>query len=554
MYRLLVVDDEPEVAEGLMDILEGLKGDDLELLSAFSASETLLTLERIRVDIVLTDIHMPEMNGLAMYQEIKKRWPRCRVIFISGVRDFDYVYQSIQNRDVRYLTKMEPDQKIRDTVQEVIRELEQKNLLNDALEQARQYYVRAIPLLREQYLSSLLEGSCPLGDINQDTFDELNIFLKAGSPALLFGLYPDRPPREPQEEEGQGGPPRSREEKLLLYSLQAVCQDSIRDYTSRFCCFVDHSFLIWILQLPQRKGTPHTRAIRDTIFEEIQKSCRQNLKRTVSIAYQPAPVLLQDLSAAYFSVRQTLGYGRYRFSEGIWEAGRQPAPPAEGQKNASELMKSFPALESALDLGDKDGFYAAFGSVTAGLSRLPLSQKEPAAEIYFRIAALLLKYINLWDLREQIEKDIPLQELFQPEAHGSWEKAVYYLETLSQRVIELHSQNERERFLDAVPTVEDYIRKHLHADLSLTALSAVAHLHPSYLSRLFKEATGQNLNRYILDLRMHLAQKLLRNSHDKIQTIAQKTGYVTTQTFNRAFKKYTGATPNEYRGQNQSRE
>ena len=120
--------------------------------------------------------------------------------------------------------------------------------------------------------------------------------------------------------------------------------------------------------------------------------------------------------------------------------------------------------------------------------------------------------------------------------------------------MELHSQNERERFLDAVPTVEDYIRKNLHADLSLTALSAVAHLHPSYLSRLFKEATGQNLNRYILDLRMHLAQKLLRNSHDKIQTIAQKTGYVTTQTFNRAFKKYTGATPNEYRGQNQSRE
>ena len=153
MYRLLVVDDEPEVAEGLTDILEGLKGDDLELLSAFSASEALLTLERIRVDIVLTDIHMPEMNGLAMYQEIKKRWPRCRVIFISGVRDFDYVYQSIQNRDVRYLTKMEPDQKIRDTVQEVIRELEQKTLLNDALEQARQYYVRAIPLLREQYLS-----------------------------------------------------------------------------------------------------------------------------------------------------------------------------------------------------------------------------------------------------------------------------------------------------------------------------------------------------------------------------------------------------------------
>ena len=111
----------------------------------------------------------------------------------------------------------------------------------------------------------------------------------------------------------------------------------------------------------------------------------------------------------------------------------------------------------------------------------------------------------------------------------------------------LRSLNEKERLWDAIPIVEEYIRKNLHADLSLTALSNVAHLHPSYLSRLFKEATGQNLNRYILDLRMQLAQRLLRGSHEKIQSIAQKTGYITPQTFNRAFKKYTGFTPNEYR-------
>ena len=66
MYRLLIVDDEPEVAEGLLDILESLQGDDVELLSACSAAEALETLGKVRVDIVLTDIHMPEMNGLEM--------------------------------------------------------------------------------------------------------------------------------------------------------------------------------------------------------------------------------------------------------------------------------------------------------------------------------------------------------------------------------------------------------------------------------------------------------------------------------------------------------
>ena len=547
MYRLLIVDDEPEVAEGLLDILESLQGDDVELLSACSAAEALETLGKVRVDIVLTDIHMPEMNGLEMYQEIKKRWPRCRVIFISGVRDFDYIYQSIQNRDVWYLTKMEPDQKIRETVREVIQELEQATLLHDALEQARQYYLQAIPLLREQYLSSLLDGNCPLSDITQDKLDELNIFLKASNPVLLFGLCLDPQPQKQQMGANTGASSSLEDEKFLLYSLQALCQDSIRDFTSRFCCFMDHSFLIWMLQFPSRKETPDLHAIRETVFEQIQKSCRKNLHRTVSIAYCGEPAILQDLSPFYFSIRQTLGYGRYRFSEGIWESDSGSTRQQSDVPPAAALLKNFHELERALELGDEEAFQQHFEVMTKKLSSLPSSQKEPATEVYFRIATLLLKYINLWELKEKIEKSIPLDPLLQPEKHGSWANAMEYLHTLSREVMLLRSLNEKERLWDAIPIVEEYIRKNLHEDLSLTALSNVAHLHPSYLSRLFKEATGQNLNRYILDLRMQLAQRLLRGSHEKIQSIAQKTGYITPQTFNRAFKKYTGFTPNEYR-------
>ena len=63
MYKILVVDDEPEVAEGLLDILDEIGRDDFELSISHSASEALGIMEHIKIDIVLTDIHMPEMDA-----------------------------------------------------------------------------------------------------------------------------------------------------------------------------------------------------------------------------------------------------------------------------------------------------------------------------------------------------------------------------------------------------------------------------------------------------------------------------------------------------------
>lgn len=541
MYRLLVVDDEPEVVEGVLDILDELPKDDFEFCTAYSAAEALQQLSHVRIDIVLTDIHMPQMDGLAMYEEIKKRWPRCKVIFISGVRDFDTVYRSIQNRDVRYLTKMESDQKIRQTVLDVVREIEQNTLLNDAIQQAKQYYTQALPLLRRQYLTSLLEGTCPPQEIAQDIFDEFNIPLKIQNPAFLFGLCLDPPAS------GEAYPSRTNE-KYLLYSLMAVCEDTIKDFTSRYCCYMEHPFLLWMLQLPRHTELPDTSQVFDAIFEQIQKGCRSNLGRKVSIAYSHGPLLFSSLSAAYSDIRQTLGYGQNHFAEGIWDTSLQQVPEPGGEvPDARVLLRNFSSLENSLELGKGDEYHAVFNEMTDCLRALPKSRNVPSLEVYYNVATLLLKYINLWELTEPVEKAYPLEKLLHPDRFASWTEAVDYLSGLSNNVMELRSQKESERFLDAIVTVKEYIRDHLDGDLSLMSLANVVHLHPAYLSRLFKETTGQNLYRYILELRMELAKHLLCSSNEKVHVIAQKTGYVTTQTFNRAFKKYTGATPHEYR-------
>jgi len=95
--------------------------------------------------------------------------------------------------------------------------------------------------------------------------------------------------------------------------------------------------------------------------------------------------------------------------------------------------------------------------------------------------------------------------------------------------------------------VLNYIRENLGSDLSLTALSELVYLNPSYLSRRFKEITGRNLTDTILELRMEEACRLLRNTAGRVKNIAAGLGYGSAAHFSRIFKKEMGITPQEYR-------
>lgn len=125
MRNLLIVDDEPEVVEGLVSILGELE--EVSLCTAYDANTALELIETQPIDIILADIHMPEMDGLELCEIIQQRKPEIRVIFLSGVRDFDIIYRSIRNPTVRYLTKMEPDYKIQETVLQVLEEMGEQN-------------------------------------------------------------------------------------------------------------------------------------------------------------------------------------------------------------------------------------------------------------------------------------------------------------------------------------------------------------------------------------------------------------------------------------------
>lgn len=87
----------------------------------------------------------------------------------------------------------------------------------------------------------------------------------------------------------------------------------------------------------------------------------------------------------------------------------------------------------------------------------------------------------------------------------------------------------------------------LSADLSPSALAQTQGISLGYLSKIFKEETGQTVSAYIRRKRIKQAEHLLTTTHLQIQTVAQHCGIMDVQYFSKLFKRETGMTPKEYR-------
>lgn len=81
MFRILVVDDEPSVLKMLKTMLES---DDYEILEASNGVEARAICETSEIHLIITDIVMPEKNGIDLIMEVKKNFPAITIIAISG--------------------------------------------------------------------------------------------------------------------------------------------------------------------------------------------------------------------------------------------------------------------------------------------------------------------------------------------------------------------------------------------------------------------------------------------------------------------------------------
>ncbi|SFB25880.1 two-component system, response regulator YesN [Cohnella sp. OV330] len=541
MYRLLIVDDEEMITDGLYETLSGC-GLDLDLCKAYSGREALDWLNRTRVDIVLSDIRMPGIDGLQLMSAIKRHWPHCRLIFLTGYSDFDAVYRAIQTPGVQYLLKSEGYPKVIAAVEQAVAELNDSLREKDLVQRAQEKLNTLEVLARGEYFRHLLHGANPAPNLAAD-FSKLNIPLDAGRPVYMAQGSLSRA----SSSESSATSYANRHESAMAVTLLA---ERLLDGQVLSLGMIDRfGDVIWLIQRPADRSDADAHAHGDQgddaavlsylvgQFELIQQACLSSLELSIAVSLGDRPSEWAKLSSAYDKMRRQL---QTRTGDGAQMVRTLGLDASCCAKERSPRDKS-DALSAHLDAGRRDEFLQLFDELTD-------SEQDNGApyllELYYTISLVLLSYINRLELENQIAS---FPALMRPDEFASWKDAFAFLRATSGELFELRSSGESNRAAEAILKVRAYIEEHLDEDLSLVRLAGYIHFNPSYLSRLFKQACGVNLSEYIEAARIERAKALLRGDDLKVLEVGVRVGYEASQSFTRFFKKATGVTPQEYR-------
>ncbi|MFD0961033.1 response regulator [Paenibacillus chungangensis] len=547
MMKLLIVDDEPLAVNYLVEALNDTLSLPFDIIKAYSGKDALAKLGSGKVDILLTDIRMPGMNGIELADTILEKCPRCRVIFLTGYNDFDYVQSAMRKGGVDYVLKTEGDAAILHALEKSVADIETE--LNDKqiLQRARQQVHLALPSLRRDYLIDFLQGDVDSPDARGKRFKELDIDLDPEQQVFaMIGRI---------DAWGSFAAPADR--VLLFYSIHNIAEEYFRTDVRYISFQYDRSRTVWLLQPKRGESIEAARKALDASTERIQSACKSILKIPLSLAvslrsvsWEHAGELLEHLklqltfcmvSGEEALVKESIGH---EFNE---------------SKQSSDLMleigrlrsniHKLDLLESSMDNGRKDELSALYGDLFQVSGDLFASEegKWLGLELFSHLSAFFLTYLNKRKLIGDLKGDVPIEHIYDPNQHAGLEAMLSFFGELGERLAEHNANQQKERSHDIIGRVHSYIHQYLHEELSLTKLAEIVYLSPPYLSRMYKQITGQGLLEYINEMRIQRGKLLLKQTDIKIQDIASEVGFESAPYFTRLFRKKTGMTPQEYR-------
>ena len=233
MYNIVIVDDETEIRNGIK-----LKVDWNELGfriagEASNGREALELIERSEVDVLITDIRMPFMDGLALLEQCAVRYPRIKTVILSGYDDFSYTRTAIQLKASDYLLKPVVRRELIELMNRLRGELDRERMEARQKEAMEWNWKRNLPLLQEQLLLELIHGDTEFPAVSREHMAECGLedILRPGQP-IQFVCVEMRIPY------GRLGD-RQDQQDLLKTAFQMFCRDFAQASAERCAVFHD---------------------------------------------------------------------------------------------------------------------------------------------------------------------------------------------------------------------------------------------------------------------------------------------------------------------------
>ncbi|OXM16261.1 response regulator [Paenibacillus herberti] len=542
MVHLLIVDDEKHILDGLYDLFNEQAELNLTVFKAASAFEALAILSGTKIDIVLTDIHMPKMSGLEMVEQVKAKWPRCRIIFLTGYDEFDYVYKAIQHGNVKYILKSDGDRKIIQTVADSIRELEESLIMETLLADAQVTRRKQTDHMCSLFFTDILDGLLSADDGKQSELQQLDVQLDRGEPLLMLlvrleGVTADIPRHELDD---------------LFIALQTICLHYLSPLAKLIHLTYNRTYLVLFLQpfeLKKASWNGLSTFVAGTL-ETIQQACQKNLNTNISFAWLTEPVQWEAIPQKFSFLKLLFMYhsneGRLILTEkNRLETEHSRATPGELEP-IQLLKKEMGRLSHLYETGQKAVYLHSLDTIEEILRQISLDDSH-ALEMYYSLSLHAVSVINKLGVAEDAYYRASVGKLSACSIPPIWNEVLPFFRELANSFFH-YQQSQGARIQDdVIIKIKRYIKGNLKEDLSLTRLSELVFLNPDYLSRLFRQRGGVTLSEYITAQRISEAKHLLTISPMLIQDVAKQLGFSTAGYFTRFFKKETGLTPEEYR-------
>ena len=534
MYSVLIVDDEKMIRDDVYGLLSMEESLELDLTTAASGVEAQAILEKRKIDIVIMDINMPQMSGLELYDIVRERWPFCKVIFLTGYSDFDYVYKV--HKHAKYVLKAEEDEKILEALRESVEEIENSLLLERLTDLQREQQKKPLLHERSMFLRELFEGYRGLSQLTGELSVQLGINLDPEKEVYYLLLRHEAWYCENYQEQ------------------QNSTQDCYQLLERYFLDFMRGAFFEYnknyIVLLLQPEKLLHEETIVKMLAgagELFQKALNKNLGRTVSILVGERPVTLSQLLQEFIGICDRMIWlsGEELVQEGLQKEALAKETLPEHKKQ--ELMQMLWRLEYYLEGMEEENSLNVLLQLQTELQSVKSMHDLFALEAYCTISSRLIGWIKRLELHEELAFRVGTLNLYNVSMHANWQDAFGYLRHVAESIFSLKNQSVEKQTEDVVNQVKKYIVEHLDGDTSLYNLAEQVHFSQEYLLRIFKKKEGITILQYINDLKLAAAKQLLTDSELQVREIADRLGFASQGYFGRFFRNKTGLTPNAYR-------
>lgn len=499
MPKLLIVDDEACVREGIAQMLLQCELGELSILTAASGREGLALAEAERPEIIISDVRMPQMNGLDMARALTEKLPESKFIFISAYSEIAYYRAAMKLRAVSFVEKpIVPEELLSEVRRAIELYTAERRISSAPLSEAEQEEIAFLSLLHyspESIPSSIQKTLQSVDSLYVFVIGRLRQIPDAGKMAAL--------------------------RELMRRAMEPVKALSLCGMDSRNCVVV-------------LGCAPLTDARLQALAQSLINCFSGELPFVTAAQAEGASTIQRALEAAVSRQIQQFFYPCPCFY----------MPPEDGVIK-SPLNICTPALiaemSEAIERRQAD---RTIDLVSSQLLRL--RQPAECTPEHVRLTALhLLTSASEAFARLGVKRISPVgwEDLSLLESFDAL--AQYVASTLRSWFDSAEALDESGRCVYLIRC--EIERSYSDPNFSVALLSERIHLSESYAGNLFKRRTGMTIGTYLNVVRMERAKQLLSDPSNKVAEVGLRVGIENTDYFTRRFKQYTGKTPSEFR-------